>query len=124
PTKATAAATTPAISESRTALVSTAGSSSSPHVHQLENGLKVILERDAAQPFVAVRMTYLSGSASDPRRRPGLAHLTEHMAFSRTRHTSRDLMLEVQSLGALEFNGETSLDTTVYYETVPNNRLE
>ncbi len=95
-----------------------------PRAYRLANGLQVILQRDDSQPFVAVRMTYLSGSASDPLRRPGLAHLTEHMAFGRTRHISRDLMLEARSMGALEFNGETSLDTTVYYETIPNNRLE
>lgn len=43
----------------------------------LPNGLRVVLERDARQPLVAVTVAYEVGSADDPLGYSELAHLTE-----------------------------------------------
>ena len=47
----------------------------------LENGLRVVLNRDDKAPVVAVAVYYNVGSRNEREGRTGFAHLFEHMMF-------------------------------------------
>jgi zinc protease len=91
-----------------------------PVHYRLENGLNVVLERDPAQPIVAVLVSYGAGSSYEPAGYRELAHLTEHMAFTGSRHVPNGgIYRELARAGAAAFNGVTTRDTAEYYAIVP-----
>src|SRR6201988_3575767 len=47
----------------------------------LDNGLRVVIVRDALAPVVTVMQNYLVGANETPPGFPGMAHAQEHMAF-------------------------------------------
>jgi zinc protease len=49
--------------------------------YTLENGLRVVLNRDDSVPVVAVAVYYDVGSRNEREGRTGFAHLFEHMMF-------------------------------------------
>jgi len=83
--------------------------------YRLENGLRILLAPDAAQPSVTVNMTYLVGSRHESRGQTGMAHLLEHMLFRGT-PSLRNALGEFSRRG-LQANGTTSSDRTNYYAT-------
>jgi zinc protease len=90
----------------------------------LDNGLTVILHRDASVPVVSVNIWYHVGSANERLGRTGLAHLFEHLMFEGSGHVEEgafDTLLE-QAGGSN--NGSTDLDRTNYFIDVPSNALE
>jgi hypothetical protein len=52
-----------------------------PAEFTLDNGLRVVLSRDASAPVVAVNLWYNVGSRNERPGRTGFAHLFEHMMF-------------------------------------------
>ena len=93
--------------------------------YQLDNGLTVILHRDARLPLVAVSVWYDVGALEERPGRSGFAHLFEHMMFQGSAHVPEDRHFEIlQSVGATGVNGTTNFDRTNYFETVPSNALE
>jgi len=83
--------------------------------YRLENGLKVLLFRDASKATITVNMTYLVGSADESYGETGMAHLLEHMLFKGSTKYP-DILAAIRSHGA-QFNGTTSWDRTNYFET-------
>src|ERR1700681_3745897 len=47
----------------------------------LDNGMRVVIIRDALAPVVTVMQNYLVGGDETPQGFPGTAHAQEHMAF-------------------------------------------
>lgn len=93
--------------------------------YRLSNGLRVILAPDPTLPNVAVSVRYDVGSRDEPDGLSGIAHLVEHLMFERSRHVPEGALLRILSnAGASDLNGQTTLDGTYYYETVPPERLE
>jgi zinc protease len=93
--------------------------------YTLENGLSVILHVDHWQPLVAVSVLYDVGAIDQEAGRTGFAHLFEHLMFQATAHIGVDeYMRYLESAGATDYNGRTSVDFTEYYETVPSHELE
>jgi len=93
--------------------------------HVLANGLEILLQEDHHAPSVALNLWYHVGSRDDPPGRTGLAHLFEHLTFTRTKHIGADDLKPIlRKAGATGVNGETSYDRTQYYETVPSSQLE
>jgi zinc protease len=91
----------------------------------LSNGLQVIVSERHHAPLVSVHLRYAVGSKDDPPGRAGLAHLVEHLMFDGSRHVETGTFGRyLQRMGATEFGGATSLDDTVYWETVPSGGLE
>jgi zinc protease len=91
---------------------------------QLDNGLNVILHRDASVPVVAVNLWYHVGSANERPGRTGFAHLFEHLMFEGSKNVVEgefDTLLE--AAGASN-NGSTDSDRTNYIIDVPANALE
>ena len=83
--------------------------------YRLDNGLKVLLFRDASKATITVNVTYLVGSVDESYGETGMAHLLEHMVFKGT-PTRSDIIGELQDRGA-QFNGSTSWERTNYFET-------
>jgi predicted Zn-dependent peptidase len=90
----------------------------------LDNGLRVILHRDARLPLVTVNLWYHVGSKNERPGRTGFAHLFEHMLFQGSEHVgTNDHFRIVQQVGGVA-NGSTWYDRTNYYETLPSHQLE
>ena len=83
--------------------------------YRLDNGLKVLLFRDASKATITVNVTYLVGSTDESYGETGMAHLLEHMLFKGSpKHPQ--VFAELQNHGA-QFNGSTAWDRTNYFET-------
>jgi len=92
-------------------------------VHELDNGLKVILSEDHSVPIVAVDVWYHVGSGYEEQGRSGFAHLFEHMMFQGSENVAKaDHFALVQRAGG-NCNGSTTEDRTNYFEWLPANRL-
>lgn len=88
----------------------------------LDNGLRVIVHRDASTPMAVVNMLYDAGSRDEQESMTGLAHLLEHLMFGGSANIpSYDR--EVRKAGG-ENNAYTSNDITDYYVKLPAANLE
>ena len=90
----------------------------------LDNGLKVILAEDHSAPTVAVSVTYDVGAKDDPPGRSGLAHLFEHMLFNGSLNVGYGEHYHLIASQGGVANGQTLMDTTRVWETLPSNQLE
>ena len=92
--------------------------------HKLENGLKVVLSRDASSPTAVVGVYFNIGFRIEPRDRTGFAHLFEHMMFQGSQHLGKNAFSGlVESNGGI-LNGSTRFDFTNYFEIVPSHTVE
>lgn len=90
----------------------------------LDNGLEVVLHQDKSDPKVAVAVLYHVGSNREQPGKTGFAHFFEHMLFQNSENVGAGNFIKyVNELGG-SFNGGTSTDNTVYFETVPSDALE
>lgn len=90
----------------------------------LDNGLEVVLHQDKSDPKVAVAVLYHVGSNREKPGKTGFAHFFEHMLFQNSENVGAGNFIKyVNELGG-SFNGGTSTDQTVYFETVPSDALE
>ena len=91
----------------------------------LPNGMRVILAPVPGRRFVAVAVTYDVGSSDAPSGWTGLAHLTEHLMFSGTDELNEvEIYLRLEAAGAVERNGETTVDRSIFYEMLPGAQLD
>ena len=83
--------------------------------YRLDNGLTVVLEENHASPVVAFQAWVGVGSADEPERLAGIAHVFEHMLFKGTakRGVGR-IAQEVEGAGG-DINAWTSFDQTVFH---------
>jgi predicted Zn-dependent peptidase len=92
--------------------------------YQLANGLKVALAPDPSLEEVGVIVHYDVGSADDPSGKEGLAHLVEHLMFDGSRHVAPgEFYQQLVRAGGVGANGTTSLDSTNYSVTLPQESL-
>jgi predicted Zn-dependent peptidase len=92
--------------------------------HTLDNGLKVVLSRDATAPTAVVAVYYNIGFRIEPRDRTGFAHLFEHMMFQGSKNLGKmEFIRLIQSNGGV-LNGSTRFDFTNYFEIVPAHVVE
>ncbi|URL58317.1 insulinase family protein [Luteibacter flocculans] len=91
---------------------------------RLPNGLTVLVHEDHAVPLVSIGVWYRVGSADEPTGRSGFAHLFEHLMFYGSEHYDGSFIDAMHALGGSGVNGTTSLDHTVYYETVPTEAVD
>lgn len=88
----------------------------------LSNGLTLLHVEKPRTRMVAVNTLYRVGSANDPERCTGMAHLVEHLMFSGTPH-ARDFDAILQDAGG-ENNAYTCEDYTNYYDLLPAQNVE
>jgi zinc protease len=89
----------------------------------LENGLRVVLNRDMAVPVVAVAVYYDVGSRNEREGRTGFAHLFEHMMFQGSENVPKAGHFQHVMKAGGTMNGTTSSERTNYFETLPANQL-
>ena len=91
--------------------------------HVLANGLTVLIHVDRGAPQAYVNVYYKVGSRDEVEGKTGFAHLFEHLMFNGTEHYDEEYFAAIQDVGG-SANGDTWLDRTRYYQTVPNTALE
>ena len=74
----------------------------------LDNGLHVILHRDAQLPIVAVNLWYHVGSKNEREGKTGFAHLFEHMMFQGSAHVPPNGHFDFVQKAGGTLNGSTS----------------
>lgn len=90
----------------------------------LDNGLRVVVVRNALAPVVATEINYLAGSDEAPPGFPGTAHAQEHMMFRGSAGlSSAQLTTLIAAMGG-EFNADTQQTATQYFFTVPAEDLD
>ncbi|MFT6881548.1 MAG: zinc protease [Marinoscillum sp.] len=92
--------------------------------YQLSNGLDVILHEDKSDPIVAVSIVVHVGSNREKPGRTGFAHFFEHMLFQKSENVPQGGFFKNINEWGGTFNGGTSNDFTIYFETVPKDALE
>jgi len=85
-------------------------------VHQLSNGLHIILDSDSSAPVISTQAWVETGSMHEGNfLGAGLSHLLEHMVFKGTEnYDGKTISDTVQAAGG-EWNAYTTFDRTVYY---------
>jgi predicted Zn-dependent peptidase len=91
--------------------------------YKLNNGLRVVLNRDASVPVVSVAVYYNVGSRNERADRTGFAHLFEHMMFQGSENVPKAGHFQYIMKAGGTMNGTTSSERTNYYETLPANQL-
>jgi zinc protease len=84
--------------------------------YSFSNGLHVLLFPDSSQPKITVNVTYRVGSRSEGYGETGMAHLLEHMTFKSSK-SGKELFKELTDRAGGFFNGMTSYDQTIYFES-------
>lgn len=84
--------------------------------YSFPNGLHVLLFPDDSQPKITVNVTYRVGSRNEGYGETGMAHLLEHMVFKSAKD-GRELFKELTDRAGGFFNGTTSYDQTMYFES-------
>jgi zinc protease len=89
----------------------------------LNNGLRVVFNRDSSIPVVSVAVYYNVGSRDERQGRTGFAHLFEHMMFQGSENVPKAGHFQYISNAGGDMNGTTSTERTNYYQTLPANQL-
>ena len=90
----------------------------------LDNGLTLIVHRDAKAPIVAVNVWYHVGSKNERPGKTGFAHLFEHLMFNGSEDFNDDYFGPLEKVGATDLNGTTNNDRTNYFQNVPQPALD
>lgn len=89
----------------------------------LDNGMQVVVIRNALAPVVTTQINYRVGSNAAPRGFPGTAHALEHMMFRGSPGLSRAQLTQIGALLGGNFNAATTQTVTRYYYTAPAAQL-
>jgi zinc protease len=90
----------------------------------LDNGLRVVIIRDALAPVATVEQNYLVGANEVPAGFTGLAHAQEHMAFRGCLGLTGDQIAAIYAQLGGFMNADTQQNITQYYVTVPAQDLD
>ena len=90
----------------------------------LDNGLRVILRENHDAPVASFWIWYRVGGRNEIPGRTGLSHWVEHMQFKGTTALGKGRIFGNVSREGGTLNAFTSLDWTVYFETLPADRLD
>ena len=91
--------------------------------YSLDNGLRVVLNKDEAVPVVSVAVYYNVGSRNERPGRTGFAHLFEHMMFQGSENVPKAGHFQYIMKAGGTMNGTTSSERTNYFETLPASQL-
>ena len=100
------------------------GKKPEPFRATLDNGLRVVIMRNALAPVATVMVNYLVGSNEAPPGFPGMAHAQEHMMFRGSPGLSANQLANITAAMGGKFNADTQQTITQYMFTVPASDLE
>lgn len=89
----------------------------------LPNGLRVILRESHDAPLASIWTWYRVGSRNELPGKTGVSHWVEHMQFKGTPTLAKGAIFRDVSKEGGTLNAMTSNDWTVYFETLPADRL-
>ena len=93
-------------------------------VTELRNGLRVILREVHSAPVISFWVAYKIGSRNERTGQTGISHWVEHMLFKGTEKFPAGVLdREIDRTGG-QWNAFTSMDYTMYYETMPADRID
>ncbi len=93
-------------------------------VTTLANGLQVILREVHTAPVISFWLAYRIGSRNERTGQTGISHWVEHMMFKGTEKFPPGVLdREIDRAGG-QWNAFTSTDYTMYYATLPANRIQ
>jgi zinc protease len=96
----------------------------SVYEYVLKNGLKVLIIEDDKAPIATFQIWYRVGSRDEPIGKTGLSHLLEHMMFKGTqKYGPQEFSRIIQRNGGVD-NAHTTKEYTMYYQTLPSDRIE
>lgn len=91
---------------------------------RLDNGLRVVVIRNALAPVATVEMNFLVGGDETPAGFPGMAHAQEHMAFRGCSGMAANQTAAIYAeLGGLS-NADTQQTITQFFATVPAGDMD
>jgi zinc protease len=90
----------------------------------LDNGLQVLLKESHVAPVATFWIFYRVGSRNELPGTTGASHFVEHMLFKGTEQFPRGEFDKAVARAGGVFNGMTSQDVTMYFETFPSDRME
>lgn len=98
---------------------------SAPQVQEydLKNGLKLIVKEDHRAPVVFSSVWYKVGASYEPNGLTGISHALEHMMFRGTSKYGPGKLAELINQNGGDQNAMTSDDYTVYFQTLPADKL-
>ena len=85
----------------------------------LNNGLTVIVHEDHRSPSTAINLWYHAGTRNEPPGSHGIAHLSEHLMFTGTRHLNEDVAKVLNRMGVNNATASTDHDRTRLMMDVP-----
>jgi zinc protease len=91
--------------------------------YAFDNGLKLLLLRDASAPVASFHTWFGVGSRHEKPGKTGLAHLFEHLMFNETENLPAGEFDRTLEAAGGEVNAATWVDWTFYYENVPSSEL-
>jgi zinc protease len=91
--------------------------------YAFDNGLKLLLLRDASAPVASYHTWFGVGSRHEKPGKTGLAHLFEHLMFNETENLPAGEFDRTLEAAGGEVNAATWVDWTFYYENVPSSEL-
>lgn len=90
----------------------------------LRNGMTLVVMPNPLAPIVTHKLVVKVGSADDPQGKSGLAHYLEHLLFTGTELNPEGAYERaIAKVGGVQ-NAHTTRDSTVYYATVPADKLD
>lgn len=93
-------------------------------VHQLNNGLKILVQESHKAPVVVSQIWYKVGASYEHTGITGVSHVLEHMMFKGTgAHPAGEFSEIIAANGGKE-NAFTSKDYTAYFQRIASDRLE
>lgn len=93
------------------------------HEYKLDNGLKLIVKEDHRAPVVFSSIWYKVGGSYEPRGITGISHALEHMMFRGTKEYGPGKLAAIINANGGEQNAMTSDDFTVYFQSLPVDKL-
>jgi zinc protease len=91
---------------------------------KLPNGLKVIMLEDHSFPVFSCMVFYRVGSRNENLGETGISHLVEHLLFQKVGKFRRGEIGATIARNGGMFNGFTSDDFTVFFETLAPSKLD
>lgn len=92
--------------------------------HVLDNGMVVLLKEAHNAPVISWWVLYRIGSRNERTGLTGASHWVEHMLFKGTEKYPPGYLDKAVDREGGSWNAQTSMDYTVYHETMPADRID